>query len=113
MGLLDSLTTALAQAAKGAAPALVAAALTETNLGLQGIVTQLQKNGYAAQVASWLGNGANLQITPDQLRAALGNEHVRQIAAKMGVPADQALALLAQHLPDAVDQASPDGTLKK
>ena len=53
-----------------------------------------------------------MPVTPEQLRAALGNEHVQQLAAKFGVPTDQVLKLLAEHLPTAVDQASPNGTLK-
>ena len=38
-------------------------------------------------------------------------QHLRQLAAQFGVPIDQISALLAQHLPNAVDQASPNGTL--
>ena len=117
MGLLDdlggSLKGALGKAATAAAPGLVAAALGKTNLGLQGIVNQLQQNGLGAQVASWLGNGANLTITPEQLRAALGNEHVRKIATGLGLSTDDALKLLSEHLPTAVDQASPNGTLQQ
>ncbi len=52
-----------------------------------------------------------MHITPDQLRAALGNEQVKQIAAHFGLPVDEALKLLAEHVPNAVDQASPNGTL--
>ena len=37
---------------------------------------------------------------------------VRELAAHFGVPVDQALNLLAQHLPAAVDQASPAGTVE-
>ena len=87
--------------------------LAKTNLGdLQGLVNQLQQGGLNDQVKSWLGNGANMQVTPDQLRAALGNEHVKQLAEHVGLPVDAALNLLAQHLPTVVDQASPNGTLQ-
>jgi uncharacterized protein YidB (DUF937 family) len=59
--------------------------LAKTNLGnLQGIVNQLQQGGLGPQVQSWLGSGANLRLTPDQLRAALGNDHVRQLAQHFG-----------------------------
>ena len=54
-----------------------------------------------------------LPVTPQQLQAALGDEkHVKQIAEHFGVPVDQALKLLSEHLPAAVDQASPDGALQ-
>ncbi|HEY1474504.1 MAG TPA: YidB family protein [Pseudolabrys sp.] len=117
MGLLDSLDGSLGgmlgKVTAAAAPGLIAAVLAKTNLGdMQGIVNQLQQGGLGAQVQSWLGNGSNMPVTPQQLQAALGDEHVKQIAEHFGVPVDQALKLLAEHLPATVDQASPDGTLQ-
>ncbi len=116
MGLFDnvggSLGGMIGQVAAAVAPALISAALAKTNLGnLQGLVNQLQQNGMGDQVKSWLGNGANMQITPDQLKAALGSDQVKQIAAHFGLPTDAALKMLAEHLPAAVDQASPNGKL--
>ena len=116
MGLLDTVSNAL----KGALgqdqegmPALITAALAQTNLGgLQGLVAKLQQGGLQDQVQSWLGSGSNLPVTPGQIQAALGNEHVRQLAERFGLPVDGALQLLAQHLPTAVDKASPGGTLQ-
>lgn len=120
MGLFDKLGGALGgslggmleQMAGEAAPGLIAEALAKTNLGgLQGIVNQLEHGGLGDQVKSWLGNGGNLQVTPAQLEAALGDEQVRQLAQQFGIPVDTVLNLLAQHLPAAVDQASPNGKL--
>jgi uncharacterized protein YidB (DUF937 family) len=88
--------------------------LGNTDLGsVGGLLQQLQKSGLGPQVSSWLGNGANLPISADQLRAALGDERVRQIAASFGIPIDQLLGQLSQHLPTAVDQMSPHGTLEE
>ena len=115
MGLWDSLLggNTLSQIDANAVPDLISAVLAKTNLGsLQGIVNQLQQGGLGAQVQSWLGSGPNLPVTPDQLRAALGNEQVRQLAQHFGVDPDALLKLLANHLPNAVDQASPQGTLQ-
>ena len=113
MGLFDKLGDAIGQVTAAAAPALISQVLAKTKLGdMQGIVNKLQQGGLNDQVKSWLGNGSNLPVTPEQLKAALGNEHVRQIAKQFGVPVDQALKLLAEHLPAAVDQASPNGTLQ-
>ena len=117
MGLLDnlggSLGGILGQVTSAAAPGLISAVLAKTNLGdLQGLVNQLQQGGVGDQVKSWLGNGSNMPVTAEQLRAALGNDQVKQIAEKFGLPVDQALKLLAEHLPATVDQASPDGKLQ-
>jgi uncharacterized protein YidB (DUF937 family) len=117
MGLLDniggSLKGVLGQVEAAAVPALISGVLAKTNLGdLQGLVTKLQQGGLNNQVQSWLGNGANLPITADQLRSVLGNEQVKQLAQHFGLPVDAALKLMAEHLPAAVDQASPNGTLQ-
>ena len=117
MGLLDSLGGALkgvlGQVEADAVPALISAVLAKTNLGdLQGLVNKLQQGGLSDQVQSWLGNGTNLPVTVDQLRTALGNEQVQQIARELGLPIDGALKLLAEYLPTTVDQASPNGTIQ-
>lgn len=79
--------------------------------GIGGILKQLQDAGLDRQIASWLGNGQNLPVTPTQIRDALGNEQVRQIAQQFGIPIDDLLRLLSQFLPGAVDQMSPNGEL--
>jgi uncharacterized protein YidB (DUF937 family) len=116
MGLFDNLNSAiggvLGQVEAAAVPALISAVLAKTNLGdLQGLVNQLQQNGLGPQVQSWLGNGANMPITADQLRAALSSDQVKQLAQHFGVDPDAALKLLAEHLPGVVDQASPNGVI--
>ena len=114
MGLLDSLRGGvLGQVEAAAMPALISAALSKTNLGnLQGLLTQLQQAGLDKQVQSWLASGPNMAVASDQLRAALGNDQVRQLAQHFGVDPDAALKLLADHLPNVIDQASPNGTLR-
>jgi uncharacterized protein YidB (DUF937 family) len=114
MGLLDNLVSGvLGQAESAAVPALISAVLGKGNLGgLAGIVNQLQQGGLATQVQSWLGNGANMPVSADQLRGALGSDQVKQLAQHFGLPIDQALNLLSAHLPDMVDKASPNGVLQ-
>src|SRR5262245_55578173 len=117
MSILDSISSALKSAVgQGAAtqgPDLVSSMLAKINFGdLQGIVAKLQQGGLTEQVKSWLGNGANLPVTVDQLRAALGNQQVQELARQFGIPVDAALKFLSDHLPTAVDQASPNGKLE-
>jgi uncharacterized protein YidB (DUF937 family) len=102
------------QGEAGGLPAILAQILANTDLGsVGGLLQQLQKSGLGPQVASWLGNGANLPVSVDQLREALGNEQVRQLATSLGIPVDQLLGQLSQHLPAAVDHMSPNGTLEQ
>jgi uncharacterized protein YidB (DUF937 family) len=94
------------------APTILSQALQNAG-GLPGIANKLQQAGLDKQVASWLSNGKNMPVTKDQLRAALNDKELQQIARSLGVPVDQALDVLAKYLPDAVDQASPTGQLPK
>jgi uncharacterized protein YidB (DUF937 family) len=114
MGLFDQLKSAAIGAAATAAPALLSKALQQTDFGsLQGLVDHLRQGGLDQQVQSWLSNGANLPVSTEQLRAALGDEHVRQLAQQSGLPIDKILELMSQHLPDVVDQASPNGRIQE
>src|SRR5215471_9125628 len=102
MGILDQISGALKGVmgqTEGAGPGLIFSALAKSNLG-------------DLQVKSWLGNGSNLPISADQLRAALGNAQVQHLAEHFGLPIDQTLNLLSTHLPTVVDQASPNGTIE-
>jgi uncharacterized protein YidB (DUF937 family) len=95
------------------APGLISSTLAKTNFGdLRGLVDQLQKGGLDEQVKSWLSSGANLPVTAEQIRAALGNQQVRQLAEQFGLPVDATLKLLAEQLPGIVDQASLNGKLQ-
>jgi len=113
LGLGDALKGALGQVEAAALPALINGVLAQTQYhDLNGLVAGLQKGGLNAQVQSWLGPGANLPITEDQLKAVLGNTQVQEFARHLGLPVDQTLKLMAQYLPDIIDKASPNGTLK-
>jgi len=90
----------------------LSAVLAETGLGgLHGVAEKLRTAGFARQVDSWLGGGSNLPIAPDELRSALGEEALREVAFAFGLPVEATLKILADQLPRAIDRASPDGTL--
>mgnify|MGYP004717138101 CR=1 FL=1 len=80
--------------------------------GLQGLLNQLAPSGYGRPGNSWLGPGENEPITTDDLRNALNDEHTREIANKLGIPADQVLETLSKVLPQAVDHHSSEGQLQ-
>ena len=122
MGIFDALGDAakstlggmIGQLEAETLPALLPKILAQTGLGdVGGLLAQMQNSGLGDQVASWLGNGANQPLTAEQLRAALGDAHVQQIARSLGLPVDDVLGSLAQYLPQAIDTMSPDGTLRQ
>jgi len=119
MGLLNNLNLggmlrgALGDAEAAALPVAINAVLAKTQYhDLNGLVAALQKGGLNAQVHSWLGPGANLPISEDQLKAVLGNAQIQEFARHLGLPVDATLKLLAQYLRDIVDKASPNGTIQ-
>jgi uncharacterized protein YidB (DUF937 family) len=121
MGLLDQLGSglggvlgqALGQIEAQALPAVLSKVLGKTDLGdVNGLLQKLQQGGLGNQVSSWLGSGTNLPVSADQLKAALGNEQLQQLAGALGLPVDKILGVLAQHLPAAVDQMSPKGVIE-
>ncbi|HWL21548.1 MAG TPA: YidB family protein [Bradyrhizobium sp.] len=118
MGFLDSLENSpalrgvLGQLGAAVLPAVLGEVMGTGSQGsLNAIVAKLEQAGFGDQVKSWIGTGQNLPITADQVRQVLGNETVKQLAAKYNIPVDQIAELLAHQLPLAVDHASPDGKL--
>src|ERR1700746_1396522 len=109
MGILDSLEnspafkSALGQIGAAVLPVVMSEIMGTGNQGgLSAIIANLEQAGFGDQVKPWIGGGANLPITADQLRQVLGNDTVRQIAAKYNIPIDQVAEGLGHQLPLAV-----------
>jgi uncharacterized protein YidB (DUF937 family) len=79
--------------------------------GLKGLISAFEQAGMGHIVQSWIGTGANAPVSPGQLRSALGDGQVQAMAKQSGVPPQQLLSELSQHLPQAVDRATPNGKL--
>jgi uncharacterized protein YidB (DUF937 family) len=77
--------------------------------GLAGLVQKFRDEGLGAVVDSWVSNGAKLPVTPAQIQAVLGNEQVQHLASLLGMDATQVTAQLAQHLPQIIDDLTPNG----
>jgi uncharacterized protein YidB (DUF937 family) len=78
---------------------------------LSDIVGKLTNSGNAAQVNSWVGNGANLPIQPGRLSSALGQETITNLAARSGLTEQQLLAQLSAVLPQLINNLTPAGRL--
>lgn len=113
MGLFDSLGTLVTDALNGRPINILAVAedIFQNAGGVNGILAQLNQAGLGEQVASWIGTGRNLPVSAEQIQSALSNEQLRSLANAFGVDIDNLPQLLAQHLPQAVDKASPNGVL--
>ena len=108
MGLFDGILGGVI----GAGATALLNGFIEKQGGLQNVVSQFEKNGFGDTMKSWISLGQNLPITADQIRQVLGSDKVKELAATVGLPADKLAELLAQHLPQAIDKATPDGKLQ-
>jgi uncharacterized protein YidB (DUF937 family) len=79
--------------------------------GLGGLLAILQQGGLGDAAQSWVGNGANQPVSPQQLHSAFGDEQVQSMAAQSGMAPHDFLAQLSQHLPNVVNGLTPNGRL--
>jgi uncharacterized protein YidB (DUF937 family) len=88
-----------------------AAAGTVLNGGLGQVLQDLQRSGQGRTAQSWVSRGENEDIAPDDLAKALGSDTISALTQQTGLPRDELLQGLSQHLPEFVDQLTPDGRL--
>ena len=79
--------------------------------GLANLVKDLQNAGQARAAQSWVSTGPNQPIAPDDLGAAIGEDTVQALTKQTGMSRDDLLAALSQHLPEVVNQLTPQGRL--
>ena len=79
--------------------------------GLGNIIKELQDGGHGRVAQSWVGTGPNEEIAPKDLAYALGSDTLNTLSKQTGLSVDELLAGLSQHLPDLVDQLTPNGRL--
>ena len=79
--------------------------------GISGLVQHFQNGGLSEIVNSWVSTGQNLPVSADQIKSALGNEQMQDIAGNLGVSTEQASSQLADYLPQLIDKLTPNGTI--
>jgi uncharacterized protein YidB (DUF937 family) len=107
MGLFDGVLGGVV----GAAMVSAVSNVIEKHGGVQGIVSQFERQGLGSTVRSWVSTGPNQPISPDQVQHALGSDTLADIAAKAGVSVPELREKLAHLLPQAVDKLTPTGTI--
>jgi uncharacterized protein YidB (DUF937 family) len=109
MGLLDGLLGGLI----GGGMATVVNQILDKHGGLQGVVSEFERNGFGSTVQSWVGTGPNQPISSDAMQRVLGGDLLQQLAAKSGMSVPELTQKLSQVLPQAVDKLTPDGVVPK
>lgn len=109
MGMFDGLLGGIV----GAGMVSVVNNILEQHGGLQGVVSEFEKNGLGGTVRSWVGTGPNQPISPEEVHKVLGADLLQQLSQKSGLSVQDLTQKLSQVLPQAVDKMTPDGTLPK
>jgi uncharacterized protein YidB (DUF937 family) len=78
---------------------------------LSGLVSRAESRGLGGTVQSWIGNGPNQSIAPQQVQGLVGEDRVNELAQRAGVPHSVASAALSRLLPMIVDKLTPNGKL--
>jgi uncharacterized protein YidB (DUF937 family) len=88
-----------------------AAAGTALSGGLGVLIKEFQQGGLGQAAQSWIGTGSNQKIGSNDLERVLGTDTLDALSKQTGAGREDLLAGLSQHLPDLIDQLTPNGRL--
>ena len=79
--------------------------------GLNELFEQFTKNGQGDAAESWVGTGPNKEISPPQVKQAIGQDVLTALVQQTGLSQEELLTRLSRELPTAIDKYTPDGRL--
>jgi uncharacterized protein YidB (DUF937 family) len=79
--------------------------------GLQDLVDSFKSSGQGEIADSWIRNGPNKPVSPQELERAISPEVLATLSEETGLSRQELLARLSRALPEAVDKYTPDGRL--
>jgi uncharacterized protein YidB (DUF937 family) len=79
--------------------------------GLDSLLERLRSAGLGDQVKSWLSDGPNKSIDPQQVSQAIGPQQLSELAQHAGVSPDEVSQGLAKALPEVVNEMTPHGQI--
>lgn len=84
---------------------------SDGQLDLAALVSKFSGDDLVSLAQSWLGDGANSAVSPDQILSVLGDANVGDFASKLGIDKGEAAGGLADVIPSLIDQSSSGGNL--
>ena len=79
--------------------------------GLREVLDRFRNSGSADQVDTWVQQGANQQLEPHQVEAAIDPQTLDELSRQTGLFRDELVKRIARDLPAAVDTMTPEGRL--
>jgi uncharacterized protein YidB (DUF937 family) len=81
------------------------------NGGIGELLEKFKQNGHGDTAQSWVNDGPNKEVSPPQLKQAIGADVLAALEQQTGLSQEELLARLARELPAAVDKYTPGGRL--
>ena len=81
------------------------------NGGIGELLEKFKQNGQGETAQSWVNDGPNREVSPPQLKQAIGPDVLAALEQQTGLSQEELLARLSRELPAAVDKYTPDGRL--
>ena len=79
--------------------------------GIGELLDRFQQNGQGDKAESWINQGPNKDVSPPELKQAIGSDVLAQLEQQTGLSQEEILVRLSRELPSAVDKYTPDGRL--
>ena len=75
------------------------------------LLEHFKQNGQGDTAQSWVDHGPNREVTPPELKQAIGPDVLQKLEQQTGLSQQEILDRLSRELPTAVDKYTPDGRL--
>lgn len=84
----------------------------QRNGGMNAVLDKFRQKGMTRQTQSWMSTGEDNQpIDGQAVEQVVGNDELRQMAQRLGVPEEQVAQAFAEIMPEMVDKMTPDGRM--
>ena len=77
--------------------------------GIGELIEHFKQNGQGDTAQSWVDHGPNREVTPSELKQAIGPDVLQKLEQQTGLSQQEILDRLSRELPTAVDKYTPDG----
>ena len=81
----------------------------QRNGGMNAVLERFRQKGLGQQAQSWMSTGTNQPIDEQSVEQVVGQDELRQMAQRLGVPQQQVAQAFAEIMPQMVDHITPDG----
>lgn len=88
---------------------LIGGSRSESDFDMGSMLSKMDSNGLGAIAKSWLSDGSNESIAPEEVAMTLGADKISEFASQLGLSTQEAAGGLSDALPQMVDKASPGG----